>query len=783
MGHDEKIGRILAQLEKLAQTAIRQQEEISALRGEMAELVSQSLRQGLPDSVFEDVAPENGSVPHPVTEDSIPEKAENPAPEPLVLMQMAAASTPPKNSASEAAARPQQKPPQNWEAFVGGNLINKIGIFILVAGLGIFVKYAIDNNMIGSVGRVALGYAAGLALLAVAYRLKAKYLSFSAVLLSGGVATLYFTTYFAYDFYALLPHALAFALMAGITAFTVYAATAYNQQVIGVMGLVGAYAVPMLLSQNSGKVAVLFTFIGIINIGVATLAYRKKWLWMNVTAFLMTWGVFLVWYVLSFQPDEHFAIAMGFGAAFFITFYAIFVFYQLPYDTVVRFNTVFLLLNTFFYFSVGYSAMTQAGYGGKTALFSLAIAAVHAVVAWLVWRRKLSEPVFYLAVALALTFVTMAVELHFGGLTVTLLWAVEAAALCWVGSRTKAGFYVYAALVLVALSTLSLIGVWQAAYADNNAVKIFANRYFLSGLGVLVTQLAIAWMVRKNTDVLAEPFRSWLMHGLLVLVLVLFYANVSLEISHHFDAQMFVQKDYLRTMVLEHQKQVWLLVFSSLFVAALAGLAVRYLKSQVWWAAVVGLGSIVVAWWFFVQLLDIEPLRDAYLAGNPPVSGGWMFMRYAVYGCVAACLFLMRKIAHNPLMDNKSLRNYLSVLIHFFVLGVLSFELRNLIMFASRQPEEASRVFLRAGLGVLWGSYALALVVAGIRLKQRLLRLLGIFLFAITLTKLFLIDIGQLSTLGKIIAFVALGILLLVISFLYQRFKDVILAEDGQGRG
>ena len=92
-------------------------------------------------------------------------------------------------------------------------------------------------------------------------------------------------------------------------------------------------------------------------------------------------------------------------------------------------------------------------------------------------------------------------------------------------------------------------------------------------------------------------------------------------------------------------------------------------------------------------------------------------------------------------------------------------------------------MFLRAGLGVLWGSYALALVVAGIRMQQRLLRLLGIFLFAITLTKLFLIDIGQLSTLGKIIAFVALGILLLVISFLYQRFKDVILAEDGQGRG
>ena len=70
------------------------------------------------------------------------------------------------------------------------------------------------------------------------------------------------------------------------------------------------------------------------------------------------------------------------------------------------------------------------------------------------------------------------------------------------------------------------------------------------------------------------------------------------------------------------------------------------------------------------------------------------------------------------------------------------------------------------------------MVGRGIWRKRKVLRLLGITLFGITLVKLFLFDLGDISTLGKIIAFVGLGVLLLVISFLYQKFKDVILGED-----
>ena len=70
----------------------------------------------------------------------------------------------------------------DMERFIGVNLFSKIGIAVLVLGIGFFVKYAIDNSWIGEVARTVLGLVAGAALWTVSYFLKDKYRSFSSVL-------------------------------------------------------------------------------------------------------------------------------------------------------------------------------------------------------------------------------------------------------------------------------------------------------------------------------------------------------------------------------------------------------------------------------------------------------------------------------------------------------------------------------------------------------------------------------------------------------------------------
>ena len=118
------------------------------------------------------------------------------------------------------------------EKFIGENLINKIGIIITVLGVGIGAKYSIDNGLISPLTRIILGYLMGFGLLGFGMKLKTKIESYSAVLVSGAMAILYFITYLGYELYHLFPQLAAFSLMLVFTAFTVYAALNYNKQII-----------------------------------------------------------------------------------------------------------------------------------------------------------------------------------------------------------------------------------------------------------------------------------------------------------------------------------------------------------------------------------------------------------------------------------------------------------------------------------------------------------------------------------------------------------------------
>jgi uncharacterized membrane protein len=83
----------------------------------------------------------------------------------------------------------------------------------------------------------------------------------------------------------------------------------------------------------------------------------------------------------------------------------------------------------------------------------------------------------------------------------------------------------------------------------------------------------------------------------------------------------------------------------------------------------------------------------------------------------------------------------------------------------------------KLGITILWGVYSLAMIVLGIWRKNKNLRIGAFVLFGVTLTKLFLYDLSSLNTISKTIVMVSLGILLLIISFLYNKYKQTIFDE------
>jgi len=84
----------------------------------------------------------------------------------------------------------------------------------------------------------------------------------------------------------------------------------------------------------------------------------------------------------------------------------------------------------------------------------------------------------------------------------------------------------------------------------------------------------------------------------------------------------------------------------------------------------------------------------------------------------------------------------------------------------------------KATVTVLWSICAFVQMWLGMRLKYKTLRIISLSLLGLVLCKLFVYDLSSVSQGAKIIAFVVLGVVLLVLSFLYQKLKKILFEEE-----
>ena len=159
---------------------------------------------------------------------------------------------------------------------------------------------------------------------------------------------------------------------------------------------------------------------------------------------------------------------------------------------------------------------------------------------------------------------------------------------------------------------------------------------------------------------------------------------------------------------------------------------------------------------------DLSPYYEA-----TPFSVG---IRYVAFGFFALFLIALHKLTRSTFMLTNFKKPF-EVVMCISILWVISSELLNWMDLSG------SKQTYKLGLSILWGVYSLALIAIGIGKKKKYLRVGAIALFAITLIKLFFYDIASMNTITKTIVFISLGILLLIISFLYNKYKHMIADE------
>jgi uncharacterized membrane protein len=695
------------------------------------------------------------------------------------------------------------KPPSgiksNLEEFIGGNLINKIGIIIIILGVGIGVKYAIDHDLISPLVRIILGYLVGFGLLGFAIRLRKKYDNFSAVLVSGSMAIFYFISYAFHAYYKLIPQWLAFVLMVIITVITVLAAIRYDRQVIAHIGLVGAYTIPFIFKETNTRPDLFFSYMAIINGGILLLSLLKQWKPIFYSSFLITWVIFTSWFILNYNSDKHFSLTAAILPIFFLTFHVIFLANKLTQKDKLNSDEILIfLINSFILFGFGLYILHDHE-TGKDLLgtFTLINAAIHTgSFAFLFNRRYPDRILLHLILGLTILFITVAIPIELKGNWITIAWLGESIILFSFGRLKKWIFVERLSYGVFLLTTSNLILGWIktiTSYGNvaDSAIKPFLNFNFLTACLVILIFGIVFWLHKNQRyrmhidkeDVLYKLFNILLP----VILISVVYLAFRVEAGAYFNRwniqtrmdlstyQDIPSKYWYEDYNISCFKSLGLMIYTMLFVTILSFINILKFNDNNFGIVNLMINGLVLLVSIPTGYHLLGILRDSYL--NQSLSEFYsrgsfhIIIRYIYIAIIGLLLFASYKYVRQKFL-RIDFSIPMDILLHLSLLAIISTELIQWLDF-SRSADSH-----KFELSILFGLYAVLLIILGIRGKKKHLRICAIVLFSCTLLKLFIYDIAHLDTISKTIVFIVLGILLLITSFLYIKYRKILFGNS-----
>jgi uncharacterized membrane protein len=673
---------------------------------------------------------------------------------------------------------------EEWEAFIGGNLLNRIGAFALILSVGFFLKYAIDKDWISEPIRVFIGAVAGILCLAGAYRTHSKGLkTFAQGLVGAGLAILYLSIYASFNFYSLVPQWVAFLLMSVITAFALAQGFHYDSLAVALLGWAGGFLTPIMLSTGHPNEIGLFTYLAVLNVGLlASLVKKESWSILEPLTLAATWILYFAWYVESYRTDD-LLITVFFVLVFCLMFYALAVFRILrgQAETPVLYLVV-TVANGALLFGSLYALVNKDHHEWMGAV-ALAIGAIYFATVLLARQRtQLTTTTQALYFLLSGTFLAAAIAIQFNDCTTVIVWSLEAVIVLWCGVRWRLLYVLQFALGLLLIATLKLFateGVLE--FVPIRDFTLLANLRSLT-LAVLSASVGFgAWLMGRSPDVQKKDSLEWMRDTLHFAWCAFLFILLTVETSDYFrwkmlDPSIRAQESlpFARLMSLSvvwavySVPLVWLGLRKSLLTVTVAGIGM------------LSLGVICVS----LRGLGFEPISDF-----TPVLN----LRSGAMLSVLVLLTVHTRLVQDRREVWKWLPQALTVLQVtgvILLLLLLTAETRDFFEKQIVSPSSASEVsgtsdnidrlrnLQQLMLSGVWLLYSVCLMAFGIWRSLRSLRTVAFVLFGITILKIFGYDLSFLETLYRIFSFLGLGLILLAVSYAYQRYRGIIFGTS-----
>lgn len=662
------------------------------------------------------------------------------------------------------------------EKFIGENLLSKIGIVIFVIGMGFLVKLGIDNNIITEPMRIAIGVVVAGGMVGLAHYLRNSFANFSSVLIGGALAVLYYTIALGFHEYELIPYPAAFIIMIAITGFAVLLSIAYDRKELAVLAILGGFGTPFFLSTGEGNLASLLVYLVILDLGMLILAYFRKWPLITYIAYGFSYFLFLFAVEQWYYDDP---ISTRLSLFLYLTvIYVIFFFMTIVYN--VRYNIKFkypemgmLLTNSSLYFGLGLMLVNGHNDGQFNGLFTTLVAAFNFVFAFVLYRKDgVDKNLLYLLIGLVLTFLSLIAPIQLNGNYITMFWALEAVLLLWLAQKSQMQLMKLVSVIVTGLMLISLAMDWEINYvaeAFGNNLSLFFNKSFIASLVAIAALMGLVLLLKSDEEIEFRNIKfNWKRSYVASILGIVVYLAFLFEFSYQ--VKNFELIDSLGVILIG----IYNFVFVSILWLTGRFSPLKVVRTVAFWA------SLVLVF-FYVTIFTaavIESRDYAYLSQGMAAGFAWHYVLLALlfYLVLEASLYFEEHYSFKSSLGEKALWA-------LAILGTIitSVEVTHLAMVIQYSPNKIeSLVFdtvIRSVLPVVWTISALLMMILGMKLRLKTLRIASLALFTITIIKLFFYDLAG-NTTGRIVSFIFLGAILLVISFLYQKLKFIIQDDE-----
>ena len=387
----------------------------------------------------------------------------------------------------------------------GGKWLTLVGVLAIIFGVGFFIKYSFDNNLINEAGRVILGAVFGLAFILAGDFLYKKYASYASFLTGGGLGILYLSFYGAYGIYGVISQKTGLLLLIITTCIAVAMAVRYDKIWVAGVSVLGGFITPLLLGMQNTDTYLLLNYVLVLDLGLIGLAYYRKWSAIMLGSFVGTFLYLQWWFAFVYNANIlwNTEVYVTIFWAIFLVATLLFYYSSTRAERFTGGEAMLMVFNALSYLGASYF-MLHPLYG-KLVGFILAI--VYIIIAWVGSTvRSENKALFIIPAGLAVLSLSLVFPIIFDSKTwIVASWFVEASVVAWMGAYLRSNIF-YFIIPLIAWASANFLGVMSGLI--NQAQFLFNDRtvlYFVAAGSFFVC----AYSIRMYYQSLGLTTTSW----------------------------------------------------------------------------------------------------------------------------------------------------------------------------------------------------------------------------------------------------------------------------------